>query len=150
MKKILICSIILNALLVGVGLLLYTTTTIVILPKTKIPDMVCDEITTLYVTSPNPEELLIDAEGVYETTQYMGRDKIPTVLRFKDNKLYISSSDREEYLYNKVTEQEIGRYLSGYKTIIFGLGSDYKKGLVVHSDVAHVDVSRINCTSTTR
>jgi hypothetical protein len=133
MKKILVCSIILNVLLVGAGLLLYTLTTIVISVKAEMPDMVCQEIDKLYV---NPSNM--------ETAQYVG----DTLFRFKDNKLYLSSSDREEYLYNKMTQQEYGRFLSGYKTIIFGLSGEHKNGLVVHPDEHEVSVSRINCTST--
>ena len=40
-----------------------------------------------------------------------------TTYRFTNQKLYLKSSDRDEYLYGSVSEGEPGRYFVGHKTI---------------------------------
>ena len=114
-------------------MLLLALVNIVIPVEAKMPDMVCNEVAKLYMSPSN-----------FETVQSAG----DTLFRVKDNKLFLSSPDRKEYFYNEVTEQEYGRFLSGHKTIIFGLDEKFHKGLVIHSNEVEIYVSRIHCTTT--
>ncbi len=70
--------------------------------------------------------------------------------RFSNGKLYVSSPDRAEYIYNDVSEVEFGkRYISGHKTFIF-TGQAFLPGtvrmLAVHSDPLDIRVSEFACT----
>ncbi|CAN5762087.1 hypothetical protein BH11PSE3_BH11PSE3_02100 [soil metagenome] len=70
--------------------------------------------------------------------------------RFANGKLYISSPDRPEYIYNTVNEVEFGkRYASGHKTFIF-TGQAFLPGtvrmLAVHHDSSDIRVSEFSCT----
>ena len=78
------------------------------------------------------------------TTKYAST----ALYRFTNGKLYISSKDRDEYLYNDVREVEPGRYVSAHKTIYFRLGGDgrFKLATVVHTNEAQTSVLSLQCT----
>ena len=66
--------------------------------------------------------------------------------RFKSGSLFITPTDRSEYLYNKVTETEPKRYTSGHKVIQFeGNGSEFHTAILVHTYLDEVRVSRATC-----
>lgn len=70
--------------------------------------------------------------------------------RFANGKLYVSSPDRAEYIYNDVSEVEFGkRYTSGHKTFIF-TGQAFLPGtvrmLAFHSEPLDIRVSEFACT----
>ena len=101
--------------------------------EAKIPDMTCQETKKIYLATANFEPHELDDDTLY---------------RFAKNKLYLSTPSKKEYLYNDVSEQEYGRWLSGHMTIIFKLGDHLKSGLIVHANAVEVSVSRIHCTKT--
>lgn len=70
--------------------------------------------------------------------------------RFANGKLYVSSPDRAEYIYNDVSEVEFGkRYTSGHKTFIF-TGQAFLPGtvrmLAFHSEPMDIRISEFACT----
>jgi hypothetical protein len=95
-----------------------------------IPDLVCQELQALQI---DPRSLKVEA---YESR---------TLYRFKGGKLYLSSPDRSEYLYNRVTETESLRYVSGHKTMHFESDS-FRTLVLVHTYLDEVRVSRASCT----
>lgn len=96
-----------------------------------VPDLVCRETRMVFV---NPKSLAAQEQD--GTTTY----------RFKSGSLYITPTDRAEYLYNKVTEVEPMRYSSGYKVIQFeGGGSEFGIAIFVHTYRDEVRVSRASC-----
>lgn len=97
-----------------------------------VPDMICRDTGTLNVMP-------------FTLDTWKSNDQV--LLRFKSGNLYLSWPNRDEFLYNTVVEQEPGRFVSAYKTIMFPLGDkDFKSGTVVHSDYLEVRVTKINCT----
>jgi hypothetical protein len=111
------------------------STTAILLSSTvlssDLPDLVCQEVVT--------ETILPETWGL------MGDRKVKSLYKFSDNKLYLSSSIREEYLYNDVEKIELGRYQSGYKVIVFK-GVKYEKATVTHHDKYAIEISRLQCT----
>ncbi len=99
----------------------------------EIPDMACEETKKLYI-----------ATGSFSAQEFDG----DTLFRFEKSKLYLSSPSKEEYLYNDVSEQEYGRWISGHKTIIFKSEGRFKNGLIVHANETEVYISRIHCSNT--
>jgi hypothetical protein len=103
--------------------------------RASVPDTICHlerqtriDPTTLAATTSNPTE----------------------TYRFANGKLYVSSPDRAEYIYNDVSEVEFGRrYASGHKTFIF-TGQTFLPGtvrmLAVHYDQSDIRVSEFACT----
>ena len=70
--------------------------------------------------------------------------------RFANGKLYVSSPDRAEYIYNDVSEVEFGkRYTSGHKIFIF-TGQAFLPGtvrmLAFNADLLDIRVSEFSCT----
>lgn len=70
--------------------------------------------------------------------------------RFANGKLYITSPDRSEYIYNNVSEVEFGkRFASGHKTFIF-TGQAFLPGtvrmLAFHQEASDIRVSEFSCT----
>jgi hypothetical protein len=67
--------------------------------------------------------------------------------RITNGKLYISSPDRAEYLYNEVREIEFGRYASGHKTLIFvgDVTAGTSRMLAFHSHEFDIRVSEFSC-----
>ena len=67
--------------------------------------------------------------------------------RFKDGKLFITTPDRVEYIYNDVREVEFGkRYVSGHKTFVFTVeGSGEQRLLMFHSDQFDIRVAEFSC-----
>ncbi len=97
-----------------------------------LPDLVCradSKVTTTHAT--------------LETRRGATTD----VYRFKSGALYISSSDRDEYLYGPVVSTDFRRYTSGYKTILFNDG-EYRTGIAVHVDNAETLVLALRCVAT--
>lgn len=93
-----------------------------------IPDLICTEPALIAVSPKN-----------LKTQKMAGQ----TTFRFKGAKLYLASPEREEYLYNDVREEELGRFISGHKTIF--IDKNLLGGLVVHADALDVRVSKIKC-----
>ena len=96
----------------------------------QVPDLVCQE---LRVTHVDPKSLSVR------------EDESRTLYRFRSGSLYLSSPDRAEYLYNKVSEAESMRYIAGHKTVIFE-SEDFRTAILVHSYRDEVRVSRASCT----
>jgi len=94
-----------------------------------IPDLVCQVVA----------EEQIDNNSL-STTTYDSND----LYKFSENKLYLSSPDRDEYQYGEIKEMEYLRYVSGYKTIIFN-SDKYKKAVVVHFDKYETRVIQLSC-----
>ena len=103
--------------------------------RASVPDTICHlqrqtriDPKTLAATTSNPTE----------------------IYRFANGKLYVSSPDRAEYIYNDVSEVEFGRrYASGHKTFIFTaqtLLPGTVRMLAFHSDQFDVRVSEFACT----
>jgi hypothetical protein len=97
-----------------------------------VPDLVCQELRVIHV---DPRSLRVQ------------ESESRTLYRFSAGKLYLSSPDRTEYLYNKVIEVGPMRYVSGHKTLQFD-SADFGTVIVVHSYRDEVRVSRANCTKT--
>ena len=94
----------------------------------------------------------LTCQSVDEAT-YVGskvwRDRETSVLyRFADEKLYLSSPDRDEYLYGQVTNVKSGLWFSsGYKAILF---DDFKfeAATVIHTDSIETRIIRLHCVKT--
>jgi hypothetical protein len=95
-----------------------------------VPDLICQELRVVQV---DPRSLAVK--------EYESR----TLYRFKSGNLYLSSPDRAEYLYSKVTEVEPMRYASGHKTLQFE-SADFRTAIFVHSYRDEVRVSRASCS----
>ena len=96
-----------------------------------VPDLVCRETRMVFI---DPRSLAVQEQ------------ESQTAYRFKSGRLYITSTDRSEYLYNKVTEVEPNRYTSGHKVIQFeGNGSEFDIAILVHTYRDEVRVSRVTC-----
>jgi hypothetical protein len=96
-----------------------------------LPDLVCRETRLVFV---DPISLAVQ--------EYESR----TIYRFKSGSLYILTTDRTEYLYNKVIEVEPMRYTSGHKVIQFeGNGIEFHTAILVHTYRDEVRVSRAKC-----
>jgi hypothetical protein len=93
----------------------------------QIPDMVLQEFKVLTVNS-----------KTLKTETYESH----TVYRISKGELYISSPDREEYLYGKVTEIEPNRFVVGHKTLLF-TSKDFKTATLIHSNNTEVKVSKV-------
>ena len=98
----------------------------------ELPDLACQELKIVHV---DPRSL--------KNTEYESR----TLYRFKSGKLFLSSPERSEYLYNAVTEIEPSRFVSGYKTIIFE-DNKLERVIFVHVYNDEVRVSRAKCSRT--
>lgn len=60
-----------------------------------LPDLVCQEV--------------ISETIIPETWGKLGDSKVRSLYKFSSNNLYLSSSTRKEYLYNKVVKKRAGR-----------------------------------------
>ena len=97
-----------------------------------VPDLVCRETHFVFV---DPKSLGVQEQGSQ------------TIYRFKSGSLYITPTDRSEYLYNKVSEVEPMRYTSGHKVIQFESdGSNFHTAILVHAYRDEVRVSRATCS----
>ena len=96
-----------------------------------IPDLVCQEIKSKSI-------------GL-ESLSSLEELKAKNLYKFKNGQLFLSSLDREEYLYGKVTEIEFGRYSSGYKTIVFS-SKNFSAATVSHHDQTFVVISKLHCS----
>ena len=97
-----------------------------------VPDLVCRETRLIFI---DPKSL-----GVQE-------QEGQTIYRFKAGSLYITPTDRSEYLYNKVSEVEPMRYTSGHKVIQFeSNGATFQTAVLVHTYLDEVRVSRATCS----
>jgi len=95
------------------------------------PDLLCQEVKVLHI---DPRALSVRE---YDSS---------TIYRIKSGNLYISSPDRVEYMYNKVSEVEAMRYVSGHKVIQFEAGRpEYRSAIFVHTHLDEVRVSRARC-----
>jgi hypothetical protein len=68
-------------------------------------------------------------------------------VRFSTSKfkvVMISSAERNEYRYNKLTEIEKFRFFSGHKTILFD--KDYKTAISTHTYDDEIRVLKFRCT----
>lgn len=96
-----------------------------------IPDLVCRVVREVTI---NPKTL---ETQVYDTS---------TIYRFRSGKLYLTPSDRAEYLYNEVVESELMRYMSGHKVIQFESGdTEFRAATFVHTYLPEVRVSKASC-----
>jgi hypothetical protein len=69
-----------------------------------------------------------------------------TLYRFKAGDLYLSSPERSEYHYNKVVQQEPGRFSAGHKTLLFE--GDFKRATFVHVYTDEIRISHVSCNRT--
>ena len=114
--------------------IIYTILTLLITEtvySAELPNIVCQEII---------RETLLPL-----TWEALGDSKVKSLYKFTNNNLYLSSPIREEYLYNKVTKIEPGRYQAGYKTILFK-GLAFKDATVTHYDDVAIVISKLQCT----
>lgn len=93
-----------------------------------VPDLLCSEPALVAVSPKNLKAQKMSGH---------------TTFKFKNAKLYLTSADREEYLYNEVREEEPWRFTSGHKTIF--IDKDLSGGVVVHADSLDIRISRIKC-----
>ena len=102
-------------------------------PAETIPDLVCrvNEAVSIDHTRMAP-------------SKYAGTE----IYRFADGKLYLSSKEREEYVYGDVREGEPGRYSSGHKTIHFGLAGAgrFRSATAIHTNSTETTVKSLSCT----
>lgn len=96
--------------------------------RAAIPDLLCTEPALVAVS---PKSL-----KAQKMTGHM-------TFKFKGAKLYLASPEKEEYLYNEVREEELGRFISGHKTIF--IDKDLLGGIVVHADSLDIRISKIKC-----
>ena len=94
-------------------------------------DLVCRETRMIFI---DPKSLAVQEQ------------ESQIAYRFKSGSLFITPTDRAEYFYNKVTEEEPKRYTSGHKVIQFeGNGSEFHTAILVHKYLDEVRVSRATC-----
>src|SRR5436190_23605999 len=107
---------------------------------------------TVAQAQPIPDIVCTGNEVVYIDHSNLTMSKQPStdLYRFASGKLYLSSKDREEYLYNDVREVEPGRYVSAYMTIHFGnvTTEEFRKATAVHTDSLGTKVVSLSCTRT--
>ena len=98
-----------------------------------IPDLVCRGDEVVYIDHSNLTTLKYPSTDTY---------------RFANGKLYLSSKEREEYLYNDVREVELGRYTSAHMTIHFaGVGdARFRKVTAVHTNSTQTKVLSLRYT----
>ncbi len=94
-------------------------------------DLACQEVTSAII--------------VFNSWSTLGDKKAKSLYKFKNGELFLSSPEREEYLYGKVAEIEVGRYQSGYKTIVFP-GKNFTVATVSHHDQTSVVISKLQCS----
>ena len=94
------------------------------------PDLLCQEVKAVEI---NPLTLKVTE-----------LKDVQTLYRFKAGKLFLSSPERSEYLYNSVTEEEFGRYRVGHKTLLFE--NDFAGATFVHADISDTRVTRVACS----
>lgn len=102
-----------------------------------LPDMVCQQIDSKVVAS--------DASDLFDDMPNVTKTK--TLHRIIDNRLFLSSPEREEYFYNDVTKQEYLRYVSGHKVIVF-LDSEFQSAVVTQISNVVVTIERLHCLVT--
>lgn len=96
------------------------------------PDLVCREGR---VQDINPRTL--------QAKEYESK----SIYRFADQKLYLKSAGRDEYLYGAVIDAEPGRYVVGHKTIYISIQAPNAPVLQlthVFKDEVRVSVARCN------
>jgi hypothetical protein len=96
----------------------------------EIPDLICQELRVVHVDPRTLQSRELESRTLY---------------RFKSGKLFLSSPDRSEYLYNTVTEVEFMRFVSGHKTILFH-DSKFERATFIHANTDEVRVSNASCT----
>ena len=99
----------------------------------KIPNMLC---TSQFVLHINP---ITFAARRAESSNAQGID----LYRIEKDELYISSAERNEYRYNKLTEIEKFRFFSGHKTLLFD--KDYKTAISTHTYDDEIRVLKFRC-----
>jgi hypothetical protein len=99
----------------------------------KIPNMLC---TSQFVVHVNP---ITFAARRVESSNAHGTD----LYRIENQELYISSNERNEYFYNKLTEVEKFRFISGHKTMLFD--KDYKTAISTHTYDDEIRVLKLRC-----
>ena len=104
----------------------------------KIPNMLC---TSQFVVHINPTTF---ATRRNESSNTQGID----LYRIENEELYISSAERNEYRYNKLTEIEKFRFVSGHKTILFD--KEYKTAISTHTYDDEIKVLKFRCTLKTK
>ncbi len=96
-----------------------------------LPDLTCQEVTN--------ETIMLNPWLV------VPHSKTKNFYKFKNRFLFVSSVEREEYLYGKVEEVELRRYQSGYKTIVFS-AKDFTAATISHHDQTSVVISKVQCS----
>jgi hypothetical protein len=96
----------------------------------ELPDLICQELKVMHVDPRNLHSKEYESQTLY---------------RFKSSKLFLSSPERSEYLYNSIIEIEPSRFVSGHKTIIFE-GSKFEQVIFVHTHDDEIEISRAKCT----
>ena len=99
----------------------------------KIPNMLC---TSQYIVHVNPVTFAVRR---VEASNTQGID----LYRIENEELYISSAERNEYRYNKLTEIEKHRFYSGHKTLLFD--KDYKTVISTHTYDDEIRVLKLRC-----
>lgn len=98
--------------------------------RADVPDLLCQEVRAVGI---NPLTLKVSE---FRSGQ--------TMYRFQGGKLFLSSPERAEYLYNVVTKEEFGRYRVGHKTLLFE--KDFAGATFVHVDISDTRVTRVACS----
>jgi hypothetical protein len=98
--------------------------------SSELPDLICQELRVVRVDPYTLQSREFESHTLY---------------RFKSSKLFLSSPDRSEYLYNTVAEVEFMRFVSGHKTILFH-GSKFDNATFIHANTDEVRVSEASCT----
>jgi hypothetical protein len=99
----------------------------------KIPNMLC---TSQFVVHINP--ITFTTKRV-ESSNTQGTD----LYRIENQELYISSNERDEYLYSRLIEVEKSRFIGGHKTILFDKG--YKTAISTHTYDDEIRVLKLRC-----
>ncbi len=98
-----------------------------------VPDLVC-----------RANEVVSVDHSRMSPSKYAGTE----IYRFAGGKLYISSKEREEYVYGDVRQVEPGRYSSSHKVIHFGLAGAgrFRSATAVHTNSTETTVQSLSCT----
>ena len=99
----------------------------------ELPELVCQTLEEITVIHSEPfQTVSLDTQDVY---------------RLSNGKLYLSSPTREEYEYGDLISVELNRYVSGYKTLLFG-PEGFNAAIEVHTDAQRTRIRRLNCIRT--
>ena len=96
------------------------------------PDLVCEAGSEIQVLNSSLSVSKYESDVLY---------------RFSDGKLYLSSSEREEYLYGELSETAFLRYVTGNKSIIFG-DTKFATAISTNFDDIETRIVQLRCIKT--